>query len=86
LVFHAATVPINLHFSRRRALANSLANIGSGLGTTLMPLLLTSLLDFYGWRGTFLILSGMYLQSLICGMLIRPVKRTRKRMLFVLLQ
>lgn len=46
-------------FSRRLGFALGLALVGGGLGTTLLPLILSALLDLYGWRFTYLALGAI---------------------------
>ena len=45
---------------------------GSGVGTFLYPSLLIWLEEQYTWRGSMLILSGLILNVVICGALMRP--------------
>ena len=42
------------------------------LGIIVMPLLTQWLLDLYGWRGTTLLLCGISLHAIVCGILMRP--------------
>lgn len=71
--FQATITALGFYFSRRRALANSLASMGVSVGITLWPLLAHYLLEDLGWRGTFLIFGGVLLHCCICGAVLRPV-------------
>ena len=56
-----------------------IASGGSGIGTMLLPILGTYLIDEYGWRGTFLILSGIGLQGIYAGLLFKDVEKASIR-------
>ena len=45
-------------FERRRAMASGLAVSGIGVGTLLVPALAAVLIDYWGWRGAYLILAA----------------------------
>ncbi|XP_007525293.1 monocarboxylate transporter 6 [Erinaceus europaeus] len=71
--FQGTITVLGFYFSRRRAIANSLASMGVSLGITLWPLLSRYLLEDLGWRGTFLIFGGVLLHCCVCGAVLRPV-------------
>nr|XP_004650100.1 monocarboxylate transporter 2 [Jaculus jaculus]XP_045008628.1 monocarboxylate transporter 2 [Jaculus jaculus]XP_045008629.1 monocarboxylate transporter 2 [Jaculus jaculus]XP_045008631.1 monocarboxylate transporter 2 [Jaculus jaculus]XP_045008632.1 monocarboxylate transporter 2 [Jaculus jaculus]XP_045008633.1 monocarboxylate transporter 2 [Jaculus jaculus] len=65
---------IGKYFFKKRPIANGLAMAGS-------PVFLSSLAPFnqylfntYGWKGSFLILGGIFLHSCVAGALMRPLK------------
>ncbi|OBS77622.1 hypothetical protein A6R68_19989 [Neotoma lepida] len=70
---------IGKYFYRRRPMANGLAMAGS-------PVFLSSLAPFnqylfnsYGWKGSFLILGGIFLHSCVAGCLMRPVQQNPRK-------
>ncbi|CAH1257350.1 SLC16A12 [Branchiostoma lanceolatum] len=65
------------YFSRRRAVANSLALLGASITSMTLPLLFQYLLDEYGLKGALLILGGVMLQVIVAGALIRPLELHR---------
>ena len=65
---------LNKYFQKRRALANSLAFTGSGVGCLLVPLLIRTSVQYYSLRGTMFILGGLWLHSLVIGALFRPIR------------
>lgn len=73
-VFTAPIVAVTYYFENRRALATGLTVAGSGIGTFLFAPLIEYLLDEYGWRGALLILSGIMLNLVLCGALIRDLE------------
>lgn len=67
-------VMVAFYFEKKRALATGLAVCGSGLGTFVFAPLIEYLIEHYTWRGSFLILSGVTLNLVVCGTLLRPLK------------
>lgn len=70
---------IGKYFYRKRPMANGLAMAGS-------PVFLSSLAPFnqylfnnYGWKGSFLILGGIFLHSCVAGCLMRPVQKSTRK-------
>ncbi|XP_077512641.1 monocarboxylate transporter 13-like [Amblyomma americanum] len=68
-----AIVCVTSYFDRRRSLATGITVCGSGVGTFLMAPLVQALVRFYGWKGTLIICSGLSLQGVVAGALMRPV-------------
>ncbi|KAK3092913.1 hypothetical protein FSP39_008808 [Pinctada imbricata] len=66
----AANVAVNVHFDKRRALAAGITSTGNAVGTILLPIIGYYLIDIYTWRGTFLILAGIGLQGMYCGVML----------------
>lgn len=70
---------VGLHFNEKRALATGVAMSGSGVGTFAISYLTERLLEWFGWRGTVLIIAGLVLNCCVCGALMRPlIKRPTK--------
>lgn len=72
-------VMVGKYFNKKRGLANSLANIGAGVGGLIFPPLIRIMLDYYGLRGTLMILSGVMLNITIIAALLRPLEFYSKR-------
>lgn len=71
---NSSFVAINSYFKIRKSRAVGLANVGTGVGQTLMPHLVRYLLVNYGFRDACLILSSLSLNG-ICGtLLMQPVE------------
>uniref|UniRef100_A0A8C4R928 Monocarboxylate transporter 2 n=1 Tax=Eptatretus burgeri TaxID=7764 RepID=A0A8C4R928_EPTBU len=64
---------IGKYFFKRRPLANGLAMAGSPVGLSTLAPLNQFLFDSFGWRGSFLILSGILLHCCVAGSLMRPI-------------
>ena len=67
-------VVLNSYFDKKRGLANSLSNSGGSLGGLLLPLIIQALLETYALRGAQIVVSGMLLNIVVSGALLRPLK------------
>ena len=68
LIFTSAGVVLLEHFDKRKSLAVGIAWSGSSAGTIVIPLLTHACIDAYGFRGAFLVLSGVALQCLVVSL------------------
>lgn len=64
---------LGCYFDKRRPLANGLAAAGSPVFLSALSPLGQVLLDYFGWRGGFLIMGGLLLNCCTCGALMRPL-------------
>lgn len=69
-------VMVAFYFQKKRALATGLAVCGSGIGTFVFAPLFEFLIEKYTWRGSLIILSGITLNLVVCGALLRPLEFT----------
>lgn len=76
LCYVAAVVIVAYYFDKRRSFATGLSVCGSGIGTFIFAPLIQVLLAEYGWRGTTLILAGLFLNLAVCGALMRDLPWT----------
>lgn len=79
LCYVASVVIVAYYFDKRRSFATGLAVCGSGIGTFIFAPLIQALLDEYGWRGTTLILAGLFLNLVVCGALMRDLPWTYEK-------
>ncbi|KAF7265684.1 hypothetical protein GWI33_020768 [Rhynchophorus ferrugineus] len=79
LCYVASVVIVAYYFDKRRSFATGLAVCGSGIGTFIFAPLIQLLLDEYGWRGTTLILAGLFLNMVVCGALMRDLPWTSEK-------
>lgn len=79
LCYVAAVVIVAYYFDKRRSFATGLSVCGSGIGTFIFAPLTQVLLEHYGWRGTTLILAGLFLNLTVCGMLMKDLEWTTHR-------
>ena len=79
LCYVTAVVIVAYYFEKRRSLATGLSVCGSGIGTFLFAPLTTFLVTEYGWRGTTLILAGLFLNMAVCGALMRDLEWTKQK-------
>lgn len=76
LCYVAAVVIVAYYFDKKRSLATGISVCGSGIGTFIFAPLSYILLEEYGWRGTTLILAGLFLNMAVCGLLFRDLPWT----------
>ncbi|CAH0766859.1 unnamed protein product [Diatraea saccharalis] len=76
---NSSFVAINSYFKLRKSRAVGLANVGTGVGQTLMPHLVRYLLETYGFTGACLILSSLSLHGIAGTLLIQPVEWHMKK-------
>ncbi|CAH8572331.1 unnamed protein product [Schistosoma turkestanicum] len=85
LCITSALVVVSVYFDDRRATATGLSIAGTGVGALVFAPMVDMLLNIYTWRGAMIILSGFFLNMIVCGALMRPVetdveKRHRQRL------
>lgn len=73
-----ALIVVGIYFNKRRGLAVGLATSGVGLGGFFFPPLVELMFDHYGFAGTFIILSAVIANFLVCGALYRPLELQRQ--------
>ncbi|XP_065222500.1 uncharacterized protein LOC135847046 [Planococcus citri] len=79
LCYVAAIVIVAYYFEKRRSFATGLSVCGSGIGTFIFPPFIDYLISEYGWRGTTLILAGLFLNLCVCGAVMRDLEYTKKK-------
>ena len=68
-------VMVGYYFEKRRPLAAGIASSGSGFGMLILaPPLSAYLVNEYHWKGALVILSGVMLQGVVLGSLMRPLE------------
>ncbi|KAL5019054.1 hypothetical protein ScPMuIL_004776 [Solemya velum] len=73
--YFTSTVTVALYFTKKRSLANGIAECGGGVGTFVFAPLVEVLVDMYGWRGALLVLSAIAGNIVVCGALLRPISQ-----------
>ncbi|XP_026106505.1 monocarboxylate transporter 1-like [Carassius auratus] len=68
-----ALTMIGKYFYKRRPIANGIAMAGSPVFLSTLAPLNSWLFDYFGWRGSFLILGGALLNCCVAGSLMRPI-------------
>ncbi|XP_041033568.1 monocarboxylate transporter 3 [Carcharodon carcharias] len=74
LNFQPSLIMLGRYFDKRRPLANGLAAAGSPVFLSTLSPFGQVLLDYYGWRGGFLIMGGLLLNCCTCGAVMRPLE------------
>ena len=85
MIFIPAIIIVGLYFNKKRAIATGIATSGAGVGVFVYGYLCDYLLEEYDWRGTILILSGLLLNCVVCGILFRPIveQKLKKRLRYL---
>lgn len=93
LMYLPSIVMVGYYFEKRRAFATGIAVSASGIGAFVFAPLCETLIATYSWKGATLILSGVCLNGIVCGLLFIPVEdrpgrqcRTSKKSLAVHVQ
>ena len=60
LGYVTAVVDIAYWFNKRLSMANGLGVCGTGIGTFLIAPLTQALIEYYGWRGTTMLLGELF--------------------------
>lgn len=68
----SSLVIVMQYFDKRRPTAVALAVFGYSLGALIGGPFAQMLLDRYAWRGTLIIIGGIFLQTIVCAFLFRP--------------
>jgi hypothetical protein len=67
LMIPATLTSFNKYFFRRRTFAMGVAQVITGIGNMILPIILQKLMQIYGFRGTQLIIAAISLHSLLCA-------------------
>lgn len=62
------------YFEKHRSFATGLAVCGSGFGTFILAPFTELLVHEYSWQGAMLILGGIILNIIVCGIIFRPLE------------
>lgn len=79
LIYAPAVVIMSKYFSTKRSIANGISSCGSGFGVFVFPLLMEYLYKEYSYFGAVLILGGIELNNVCCGMLYRPLEQSAQQ-------
>ena len=60
------------YFDKRRSFALGFANVGFGIGSFIVPFIVTHTYDVYGFSGTWLIIAGVVLNFCAAALTFRP--------------
>ncbi|XP_006822606.2 monocarboxylate transporter 12-like [Saccoglossus kowalevskii] len=73
LMYGPSIVIVGQYFTRRHALANGMVFTGVGIGMMALPPLYQMLIETYGWRSALVVISGIYMNIIVSGMLMKPL-------------
>ncbi|XP_077984758.1 monocarboxylate transporter 13-like [Glandiceps talaboti] len=63
------------YFKSRYAFVNGFAGLGASVGEMVFPPLMAMSIQFYGWRGTFLLLIGISANMCVCAVIMKPTAK-----------
>ena len=79
LVYVASIIIVAYYFETKRSFATGIAVSGSGIGTFLFAPFTQWLMDNYGgWRGACIILAGIFLNMILCGLMFKELEWKRR--------
>ena len=67
------------YFDKYKATAIGISLCGIGIGSFVFPPIIKALIDTYGWRGTFLMMGGIYAHGAILGSLFAPINTQQNK-------
>ena len=68
-------VAINQEFTDRRTVTMGVASTGGSIGTLVLPILTSRLIDIYNWRDSFILLGGLCLQGVVASVLLYSARK-----------
>ena len=71
---------VSKYFVKRRGLANAITAASAAIGGVFFPLMVQAMLEEYGLPGTYLLLAGIHLHTIISATLYRPMDKQREIM------
>jgi len=78
LMYLPSIVVVGYYFDKRRALATGVSVCGAGIGTFVFAPLGTFLVETVSWKGANIIIAGIILNGVVCGLTYRPLKVGRQ--------
>ncbi|KAH9489032.1 hypothetical protein Btru_039673 [Bulinus truncatus] len=66
---------VAMYFTTKRSIAMGISTSGLGAGAFLMAPFINWIVDYYGWRGSMIILGGISLNMCVLGALMRPLEK-----------
>jgi len=76
MVYFPAMVVVGQYFDKRRGMAMGLSTAGAGLGCIAIPPLYEIMFESFGYEGTFIVMSAVLLNCLVCALLYRPLQES----------
>lgn len=71
ICYVTAVVIVCLWFEKKRTFATGIGASGTGIGTFLYAPFTQALIEYFGWRGTILVIAGTMFNICVCGALMR---------------
>jgi nitrate/nitrite transporter NarK len=78
MAYCPGVIIVSIYFHKKLGTAVGIATSGVGLGAFSVPLLLEASFLYYGYMGSFVLLSGLFLELMVCGALMRPMSVHRR--------
>ncbi|KAL8617829.1 hypothetical protein ACOMHN_040177 [Nucella lapillus] len=78
MIYLPAIVTVGYWFDKKRAFATGLAVCGTGIGTFIFAPLSQRLVQEYNWEGAHMIIAGIVLNCVVCGIIFRPLDKVKK--------
>ena len=68
-----AYLSVGFYFDKKRALATGIASSGTGVGTLILAPVTAQLLELMDWKNTVVMIGGLFLHTVLCGAVMRPM-------------
>lgn len=78
MIVLSTLVLVQQYFDRRRAMAAGIAVSGYSFGSLVAGPVVRVLIDAYSWRGTLMLIAGIFLHVAVFGSLFRPLVERKK--------
>ena len=79
MVYNSSFSILPIYFDKYKATAAGISMCGLGVGAFVFPAIIKALLDTYGWRGTFVMIGGIYAHGAVLGSLFVQIKPQQKK-------
>ena len=79
MVYNSSFSIVPRYFDKYKATAAGISMCGVGVGAFVFPPIIKALIDTYGWRGTFLMIGGIYAHGAVLGSFFAPIKDEQKK-------
>lgn len=78
LLYTPTIAVTGFYFDKKLNLANNLIGAAASIGILVFPFTIHALIDWCGWRGSVVVLSGLVLNIIPCALIMKPTKFSKE--------
>ena len=78
MIYNTSISILSKYFNKYKRIAAGISVCGAGVGSFVLPIVIKTLEDAYGWRGALFMMGGIYAQNIILASLYKPVSNDIK--------